>query len=1043
MLDNVTYYSASAGSGKTHTLTHELANLIANGSLEPEKVILTTFTKVAAAEFKEKAKAVLYEKGMFDAAARLDSARIGTVHSVAESFIHKFWYHLGVSPDFQVMSEENKDFYVTQSLASIATDAEKALFREFTRFFELKNKFKSYDYEFWKSPLKQAIGHATNYGITDFTKSRAKSIEAIKKIFTGNCSLNSDRDYLLKNLNMTLDTILPKSSTKTGKDRVDTLQAAIKMLSSGKSLRLKEYAKMKEVVVKLPKTFTTPDIIAFGNSLADEWQSREVQELFVAYVNALFDILSRWQNEFAEYKRQKHLVDFNDMEKLMVDLLKKDEVVDDIRAEYDYLFVDEFQDSSPMQVAIFTRLSEIVKKCIWVGDSKQAIYGFRGADTELVKSVVSDIKDLKPLDTSYRSVKSLVEFSNKLFEQPFAAEGISANQVCLKPYRPDIEGAVSLECWGTGGNKQVRYGQIASQLIREVEADPEHLSDIAVLARNNDDLDGIANILASYGVPVNWGIGNVSGSQQWALLKSLLSVVANPSDALARATVAYLSASGYNAGKLIDEKLIVDDYNRNRAAGEPWKNYLSDIPLLKALDSIAKSLEHQSVRAVVETLVVELDLCKVTAHMEGDSGIVFHTIIDAGVAYESKCLSMSMPATIYGFIEWIADSNLTIGGDVHGVNFYTIHKSKGLQWKTVALVSLDGSCNDTIIMKRNYMGVQLRKEPGFSVANMSDSAYIRVMPQPFEAYTASVAESVSRNIMADPEYDSYVNAQASEDLRIMYVAITRAADRLCLEKCGEEGAFSRLTSVGVQNADSVIKEMSFFSASAEDAEGYHFARKPEFLPKLAKNSGASYENRDVLPSSTYGTFVGNVSVALDVAAAEDRIPVEWGNLAPEDMNVVGTCIHNIFASLDLQADKVSFAKNMILSHGVEKYLPLDSAPDRIVGSWNRFTKYLTENFGVSVKVYHELPFHHLHNGQIVKGSMDFVWQTANGSILVDFKNLFIGSDKTCLDSNAEHYLGKYKGQFDCYEQVLAAHGESVLDRLIYMPITGRVVKIEK
>ena len=84
-MKNVTYISAGAGSGKTYTLTHTMADLIKDGKVKPEEVILTTFTTRAANEFREKAKACLYEYGMYDKAARLDQALIGTYqHGVVE-----------------------------------------------------------------------------------------------------------------------------------------------------------------------------------------------------------------------------------------------------------------------------------------------------------------------------------------------------------------------------------------------------------------------------------------------------------------------------------------------------------------------------------------------------------------------------------------------------------------------------------------------------------------------------------------------------------------------------------------------------------------------------------------------------------------------------------------------------------------------------------------------------------------------------------------------------------------------------------------------
>lgn len=89
-MKGIKYISAGAGSGKTYKLTHELADLIIEGKVKPEGIIMTTFTIKAASELRERAKAVLYEKGHFDEAERLDQSLIGTVHSVAYALIQKY-----------------------------------------------------------------------------------------------------------------------------------------------------------------------------------------------------------------------------------------------------------------------------------------------------------------------------------------------------------------------------------------------------------------------------------------------------------------------------------------------------------------------------------------------------------------------------------------------------------------------------------------------------------------------------------------------------------------------------------------------------------------------------------------------------------------------------------------------------------------------------------------------------------------------------------------------------------------------------------------
>lgn len=90
-MKNITYISASAGSGKTYELTERLKKAILGGECKPEEVILTTFTKAAASEFKAKAKAKFYEVGKTEAANRLDQALIGTDHASAILCARKSW----------------------------------------------------------------------------------------------------------------------------------------------------------------------------------------------------------------------------------------------------------------------------------------------------------------------------------------------------------------------------------------------------------------------------------------------------------------------------------------------------------------------------------------------------------------------------------------------------------------------------------------------------------------------------------------------------------------------------------------------------------------------------------------------------------------------------------------------------------------------------------------------------------------------------------------------------------------------------------------
>ena len=185
-MKNITYISASAGSGKTYAITTKLCDIIREGRAEPEQAILTTFTKAAAAELKEKAKAKLCENGLYEQAERLEQAMIGTAHSVAESFIKKYWHILGLSPELNVMTDEDVDFYRNQSLYTVPTGEELSFLHDFAEEFGFKHKFGSakhgINYDFWKEHLEKIIEYSINYGITDYEKSKEEAKKLIKSL---------------------------------------------------------------------------------------------------------------------------------------------------------------------------------------------------------------------------------------------------------------------------------------------------------------------------------------------------------------------------------------------------------------------------------------------------------------------------------------------------------------------------------------------------------------------------------------------------------------------------------------------------------------------------------------------------------------------------------------------------------------------------------------------------------------------------------------------------------------------------------------------
>ena len=156
-MKNIMYINAGAGSGKTTRLTEILSEKLGNGDFRPSEVILTTFTELAASEFREKSRERLFNDDHPDIAAELDSATIGTVHSVALSFIQKYWYLIGVSPDMKVMSEDDLQVYISESLGNYVDRPSLEFFREYCKYFDLKDSQSHTNLDFWKDDLLSII----------------------------------------------------------------------------------------------------------------------------------------------------------------------------------------------------------------------------------------------------------------------------------------------------------------------------------------------------------------------------------------------------------------------------------------------------------------------------------------------------------------------------------------------------------------------------------------------------------------------------------------------------------------------------------------------------------------------------------------------------------------------------------------------------------------------------------------------------------------------------------------------------------------------
>ena len=1025
---NVTYISAGAGSGKTYCLTDRLASILSEGRIRGENILMTTFTDLAAGELKKKAKAKLYSKGMVKESEEVDMATIGTIHSVATAFLEKYWYLLGLSPSMNVLNDEDRKFFFDQSISDILSEEDASFLSDFAETFDMRDKITfRIDREFWKRPLEKIVDSARLYSIKDLDDSLKATLEFTAGLRKENCNVPAE----VKEVKEALESFKEFFGTKDKGSNADNKR---------RELIEEAYQRLEEAEGELPlkdliwfqHTFKTKfNTSAFNDyfsgtsfflSLDSLYVSENLWDYVDEYIRLMFSIAEKWREEYSSYKKRMKVIDFDDMERYFLELLDRPEVMDDIRTSYKTVFVDEYQDCSPLQVKMFDKISDLVDRSYWVGDLKQAIYGFRGTDTNLVQNVVSKIlgaenSGKETLSRSWRSCRSIVDFTNNAFSRAFSST-LSREEVVLESVRKE-EG--SLTVLNAGG--QPDCNDSVAKYVISLIGKGEKPSDIAVLFRYRDECSAFAATLRDNGIRINTEDSVNSSDPVVELMISILSLVINPNDRLSKAKIARISVKGATTGAIIDG-LLTDSDN----------TYLDSVPLVRKTLEAAEQLRGYPVSKAVESLVIELNLYdRVREIKEVSLGKEkLNSIIASALDYENHALAMALPATLNGFIIHISgDDGISIPGDTEGVNILTMHKSKGLEWKNVIIGSLsDDELSDRQIIK-NYFDVNVISDP-----DDEDRKTIRVLPWIFGRTKSNFDEALMDKLPAE-EIQEIRKSTCEEIKRLLYVAITRAKDNLCLVEYGKE-PFTWMSNISLSPKPGYEGQESFdcfstgnsFSMISVPEEAEAMETDEEVRVLIENSDERLFEPYSIQPSSV--PPLEGVKVT-QVAEFDSRITVS----GIVDYALAGTAIHDVFCVLEKNRNE-DFVSEIIREHGLSKEIP-DS--NEIIRAWDNLEAWLVEHYGRPSEILHECPFTYWEDGFTVTGTVDLVWDTPEGAVLIDFKT-FPGKKESILSPEDSHYAGKYSGQFSCYRKALEKSGRKVLAQLVYYPVAGCIVKLE-
>lgn len=1068
-MNHVTYISAGAGSGKTYTLTTFLSELITKKGVKPEEFILTTFTEAAAAEFKEKARAKIFECTDYEqyaqAAERLNQAMIGTVDSVSYRFVMKYWYLLGISPNLKFLDDETTKFFINQNLQNILTAEESDFLKSFVDDFEIGYSYGSdkygKNYDFWKEDVKNIMDKSKSFD-TDMSENLKASLEFANSLL-GDWPLSYDKNNT-KDIMALLDEFAEVNANSPEGDQRNKRDKAIKDwrhdFSNGASyLAYQSFAKALQGRPPLADYRNCPHFQVVLSTLSHIYDSKEVKEEIVRYIELIFDLVNRLTMKYEDYKKEHHAVDYVDIENHFLKLLDIEEVKEDIRENFKYVFVDEFQDSSPTQVKMFEKLSAIVGRdedddykitigkntfnlhnSVWVGDFKQAIYGFRGADTALTKAVADIIEanmktkpkqfSMHSLDTSYRSYQQIVDKTNEIFEYSFSGI-LSPENVHLNHNRAQPANFDSLRTWTLNGNNaSERLVDLCDRLEKLVlkTRDP---SKIAVLARNKTHYEKIIDELRKRNIPVSIETEIEPSCDEVQLIIALLRLVINPYDAYSRALVTFLTEKDFDAGKVIDSKLdFSENYKKAKEKGEEnLPEYLSKKTIISKFMEKKSVFSSQTIHSLVESLIIELDLFNLCRNWDSAeiSDVILQALVDAAGKYEELCAASAIPPTISGYIAYISDNkNLKSGGSKNGIVFMTIHKSKGLEWDHVILLSLKSDESEIgQFIKHEVFGVSFYHKDAPSSENLYPPMIVNLFPTIITG-SHGIPQCIQDSVqLHSSRYNQQLADLTSEVRRLWYVAITRARDILTLIKEGRT-PYAALNLIGAPSG----WKAGFIEDDINLKEGEKYVLTTPPVLSLNVQESKSHSKRNIQPS---GYTAEKKFIPKTVYKSGHRIPFGKGE---SESNIIGSCIHDIFCVLE--KNKTPEACERIIEGYELKDILNDSAA--IIKAWDNLADFLKKEYGDAVSVAHELNFTQGFDGHIVNGSIDYIYRTSKGTVLIDFKT-FPGKESDIINEG-KHCAANYSGQFQCYQKALEANGETVIARLVYYPVGGLVVELK-
>lgn len=1052
---------AGAGTGKTTVLISRILGAVISGKSDLEHIVAITFTEKAAGELKVRLRFELEqvvrrldgeeERRARRAFADIERAQVATIHSFCAALLRERPVEAGVDPDFEVLDELGAHLLMDRTwdewlagemdrsvkilLECLRTGVRPEEMRDLAGFLldhrdmtGLVPHTVTEDLDVFMERCRSKLDRLAGLGpyCRDQADRAFAQVASLREDLDKLCALDPEeqRNYLLSHFD-----IHPTAGNQKNWEQKEQLEEVRRLLQ--------EIQSEKESVASHLRHNRAVELI--------EW-------------------LRGYMQRYEEAKQESRSLDFFDLLYRCRELLSSHKQVRGyFQSRFDYILVDEFQDTDPLQIEILFFLAEKVPraerwreaelrpgKLFLVGDPKQSIYSFRRADIEAyheAKQLLSRQGEALPLAVNFRSRPPVVNWVNVVFSrliQPLEDGNYQPLYQPIQPSRKDGEGTSLVVLplapqipVGDGKARELRLAEartVAAFLKRIVADgwpvwDPRSgekrdlgYGDVGILFRTREAMDLYEEEFRDFDIPyrVAGGRRYYSRLEMNALL-ALLTCLDNPKDGVA--LVAALRSPFFGVS---DQELFL-----HVQAGYPLDYFSFDEELqspahrrVTAPKSIREAFRFlKELHALRNDLSLSLFLLKIyeTTRVlplfylkpQGDQKVAnLLKMVEMARSLEERGLS-----TLRSFVQFLKKMDATEAEEGESplaeetedaVRIMTIHKAKGLEFP---LVILADAAYERRARVRN--GVMNRHEGRLEV---------RIGSQGSRAATQGWESAGDRERLREK----------AEDYRLLYVAMTRARDYFVIPFIpgDQKKRFLQPLWEGLELAEEVSWGMevrrrsgnSFmvFDSRELDTEkrelrpfrtGFDIkkiGKKTKSKGKISEPSLAEYKSWKQKRSEclTTGRQSGKILPATSLVKGENGDGSVHG-LGP----AFGSFVHEILRAIDLHRprDIETVAQALGKRDGFDEPT-IERGIDLV--RWGLTSEVLTRA-ARSSSIWKEVPFVYRHRDDLVEGFIDLAFEENAEIVVVDFK-----TDRVERGKKLEERVRRYTPQAVIYAMAL-------------------------